>query len=563
MEKCGLTCQPDSETPAVILGRNSWFRRTAPLLTAVVLWSGFVAYCLATNFRQGLCCADDGWFAINAKCLATGQGYGTTFLGFSTFGRHDDGQGIVLFNPYTGTGPALIVPSAAITSLFGFNDVVPGISSIFVWSTVLTMLLWLLSRDCPGWRSSLGIGCYVVTILTFFARCFGQWHALLGEIPAAAYLSMGHWLLAMGSGSVSLYLSGVFLGLAVQTKLLTLLGCAGTVVILAIRLIGEQRGLRASCAQIAIWMAGGAAPTLVFESYKLDVLGSQRWLQNWSEFLIALKEFTVDRPPALTVAIVAKRCGQIHDTFQLNLLGLLVLLAVAIVLLIRNSVDWRWRSLFVGLLMSAACGGVYWACCSVGWPRYLTSSIALLCFALTIPVCAMSDWKAISCYVACLLILLSPGITGFVSRKWLPVVPSEERVARARVAEIIEDLRGQGPVVLSSRLWTEFADVEFLLAPGVRFRELMTEGPPPRANPSSMSRQIGLINRRFGAAFRAERSVDEAADLERLMRRPIKAVLFEGSSFQLLEFGDPTAAAAAKADGTPAPRAAAASDARE
>jgi hypothetical protein len=78
-----------------------------------------------------------------------------------------------------------------------------------------------------------------------------------------------------------------------------------------------------------------------------------------------------------------------------------------------------------------------------------------------------------------------------------------------------------------------------------------------------MSRQIGLINRRFGAAFRAERSVDEAADLERLMRRPIKAVLFEGSSFQLLEFGDPTAAAAAKADGTPAPRAAAASDARE
>jgi len=45
--------------------------------------------------------------------------------------------------------------------------------------------------------------------------------------------------------------------------------------------------------------------------------------------------------------------------------------------------------------------------------------------------------------------------------------------------------------------------------------------------------------------------------------RPIKAVLFEGSSFQLLEFGDPTAAAAAKADGTPAPRAAAASDARE
>jgi cobalamin biosynthesis protein CobD/CbiB len=44
-----------------------------------VIWFIFILFCVGLNLSHGLCCADDAWFAIIAKPLASGLGYATTF----------------------------------------------------------------------------------------------------------------------------------------------------------------------------------------------------------------------------------------------------------------------------------------------------------------------------------------------------------------------------------------------------------------------------------------------------------------------------------------------------
>jgi hypothetical protein len=90
-----------------------------------VIWFIFILFCVGLNLSHGLCCADDAWFAIIAKSLASGLGYATTF------GASGEIAHPILFNPSTGTGPTLIVPCAIAFKIFGKNDVLHGLTAIF------------------------------------------------------------------------------------------------------------------------------------------------------------------------------------------------------------------------------------------------------------------------------------------------------------------------------------------------------------------------------------------------------------------------------------------------
>ena len=60
-----------------------------------VLWFSFILFCVGLNQSHGLASADDAFFAIIAKSLASGLGYATTFPVFSKEIAHP-----ILFFPY-------------------------------------------------------------------------------------------------------------------------------------------------------------------------------------------------------------------------------------------------------------------------------------------------------------------------------------------------------------------------------------------------------------------------------------------------------------------------------
>src|SRR5437016_134312 len=81
-------------------------------LAAVLLLIIFAVIVYEHVFSNGLCCADDSMYATVAKNLAFGKGYvQSTPL--------DGSIGLRSFDPAVGTGPTVIIPTAALVYIFG------------------------------------------------------------------------------------------------------------------------------------------------------------------------------------------------------------------------------------------------------------------------------------------------------------------------------------------------------------------------------------------------------------------------------------------------------------
>ena len=512
-----------------------WF----PRWVAAGIWGAFILLCLGKAVNHGLSCADDGWYALVAKSLTQGHGYATPFT--------DRGECLepVLFNPWTGTGPTLILPCAALLKIVGIRDVVPGIAAICVWGSVFSLLLALIARAVTDWSLPLGVGLFCLAIVALF-NSSQIWSTGLGEIPAVAFLAMGHGLAALGKpGRRNLFFSGLFLGLAVQTKLLAALACIGAFWIVAVRIYAARSELKKCFQLAAFFLLGCGLPTFLFEAWKLTVLGCHGWLVNWQEFFGALHEMTVQKPPQMTLELIQQRIALLEQYHSIHLIFLLALVAVAAYLLPLRPFK-SWSSLFAGLVLSIFISAGYWLISSVGWIRYLTIAAGLGCFALSVPIYGLPQmWKKLL-YAVLLLIFLGSGLALF----WPRVThvenglfhPSSERLTRNKLVAAIQDLKQRGPLTLVSRYWAEFADVEYLLAGSMNFQQLgfnRTDGAPAPRVVGLPGKKVVLINRHWGAAFRAEHPVDERADIEMLLDEKITAVLFSEGPFELLETGGP------------------------
>src|SRR5215472_5254008 len=156
-----------------------------------VLWFSFIVFCVGLNQSHGLCCADDAFFANVAKSLASGLGYATTFPAYNGEITHP-----VLFDPYSTTGPTLIVPCAIAFKIFGKNEVLPGLTAILIWGSVLTFVLARISRRTDGLSFFLGVSVMCAAFLASFSHYFYTWYTFFGEIVTAAFLILGHWIIS-------------------------------------------------------------------------------------------------------------------------------------------------------------------------------------------------------------------------------------------------------------------------------------------------------------------------------------------------------------------------------
>ena len=507
--------------------------RWVPRWVAAGIWGAFILLCLGMAVNHGLCCADDGWFAVIAKSLSQGLGYATTF------GDRSDGP--ILFDPSTGTGPTLILPCAALLKITGISDVVPGIAAILVWGSVFTLLLVLIARTVTDWSLPLGVGLFCLSIASLFMAS-PIWSTFMGEVPAVAFLAMGHWLAALGKRTRrTLFFSGLFLGLAVQTKLLAALACFGAVCIVAARLYAARSDLRNCFRLAASFSLGCGLPTFLFEAWKLTLLGFHGWRINWQQFLGAIHEMTVEKPPQITLELIQQRIALIEHHHSIHLIFLLAVVALAFYLLQFRPFK-PWSSLFAGLVLSILASSGYWLFCSLGWIRYLTIAVGLSCFALSVPIYGLPQmWKKLL-YTVLLLIFLSSGLALF----WPRVThvenglfhPSNERLARSKVVATLQHLKQEGPMILAARSWMELADIEYNLDGSMNFHNLafLKHNRMRHSVKDALpEKSVVLINRHWGRAFDIGHPVDERADIEKLAEGNITAVLLSEGPFELLE----------------------------
>src|SRR5437868_6610512 len=272
-----------------------------------VLWFSFILFCVGLNQSHGLCCADDAWFAIVAKSLASGLGYATTFSASEEI-THP-----ILFNPSTGTGPTLIVPCAIAFKIFGKNEVLPGLTAILTWGSVLTLVLARISRRTDGLSFLLGVSVMCAAFLGTLSFHFEQWYSFLGEIVAAAFLILAHWIISNERfAETSSFLCGLTLGCAFQTKFLAAIPATGIVLVFVVR--GMRAGFRpvqlVRCA--AALLIGSLIPTLTFEAYKLFELGGHGYLANWQEQLRWIKAQGMQSHIHVNVPLMHQRISLVH-----------------------------------------------------------------------------------------------------------------------------------------------------------------------------------------------------------------------------------------------------------
>lgn len=373
--------------------------RAASLVVLLVVFCAFVTLALAKSASHGLCCADDAYFASVAKNVAMGPGYGATV----------SGRGFEPFHPHISSGPAVILPAAAATWLFGNRHWVPGFAATAYWTLLLVTLFGLLRRgELPNLRLASAV--FVALCFLLFPFHFEEWFTLLGEIPAALFVLLGLVVFARAElSSRSVAAASALCSLAFLSKNLTAIFYVALVAALTVRvLLVERRSAREWLRYAAVSGAGFLVPVVAFELYKLVALGG---LGAYAQHVRANAEFIRAQglPRARGVSRWA-RALEYDRTFAARFgvsvwqLGAISLAATAI--LLRSKSDLA-RRLAVPAMIGIGVNVVWFLFFSLGWPRYLVVTLVVAAVLLALVIAASRPWAGAALAGAALLALYS------------------------------------------------------------------------------------------------------------------------------------------------------------
>jgi hypothetical protein len=192
--------------------------------------------------------------------------------GYSTFGALGSGEPW-LFDPHITTGPVVLLPVAGVWFLAdGSLTAVRALLLAFLLAYAAGW--WLLLRQVrDGWFAA---SFAVAAALAATAASAGR---ILGELPGAALLV---WA-AVAISRRRPALAALAIGLAVQTKIVY--GLAGALMLAVWLFVATTVGERPRLRLLLSMAALAAAPTLMFESYRLVSVGSvESYLQSIGQF---------------------------------------------------------------------------------------------------------------------------------------------------------------------------------------------------------------------------------------------------------------------------------------
>ncbi|WP_166980738.1 glycosyltransferase family 39 protein [Paramicrobacterium fandaimingii] len=196
-------------------------------------------------------------------------------LGYTSDGALSGSQ-LSTFDPRISTGPVVLLPIAAVIAL-GADPVVGGRLVVFVFYGALVAGLWLLGGRLGGRWAALAAVCVPLGWNTWNSGSPIQSPVdILGEVPAAALLVWAFVVLRKRP-----WLAGLFIGLAMQTKLLSAL--AAIPIALALYLLTEGSFLRRA-GRVLVCAAVAIVPNVLYELWKLVALGPAGYWKNLHEF---------------------------------------------------------------------------------------------------------------------------------------------------------------------------------------------------------------------------------------------------------------------------------------
>ncbi len=440
--------------------------------SAVVL--AFVLVALSSVSRRGVCCADDGAYAMIAKNLAIGDGY------VSTVQCMGPSYGVRPFDPDMGAGPTLIVPAAALIAVLGNRPWVPGLAVVLLWLFPLAAVILLLRRDFAKPRADLLIVSFALLLFLLFPYHFEQWYALLGEIPAASLALLAIVLWARRPGERRAWTAaGVLLGLAVLSKTLMLLWTGvfflGAIV-LGVRRDAEGRVRLPEWRSVAAFSLGFMASHLAFEAWKLVALGWSGY-RRVSEGLLAyvFRQGVSHEIGASILTRMAKNLDAFSGRFGMPLAALVALCAASTWVVLRSTSGAARRLaalLFAGVFLHTT----WWLFLSLGWPRYMVVALVPAALLVFLPILTVRrrPWLAAWCVVPLLLCIPTRERWGFPTQGgaqegWFSPAPANRR--STEVARYLDEHAADRTVF--TQWWAMVTALDYETRTRVRFQPLL------------------------------------------------------------------------------------------
>ena len=304
---------------------------------------------------------------------------------------------------------------------------------------------------------------------------------------------------------------------------------------------GGQAGLEAVRGLRRPVSAGLHGATLLFEAGKLYCLGPRGYRLNCHQNLDFIRRLAMHDPEPFSLAVAPKRIDFFHFHFPLCL-PCVPVAAAAGWYFFRKRLASVWSCLFFGLLLSSACGFIYWLCFSMAWSRYAVMAVGVTCFALSVPFFGLRRARQRVLYAVAVLMALSPALPRtpelLHTMRHATFRPSPRRIAREHVVSAIADLRRKGPVDLLSTSQYQYYEVDFQLDGAMNFNVPL--GDPSYPAGDKPPRRIVFINRFWNDQIGPEHNARFHGEVERMAASPITSVLFCENIYELVEIGPAT-----------------------
>jgi hypothetical protein len=363
------------------------------LSTAIAI---FVIPALRQVFNVGLCCADDGYFAMIAKSLATRFQYGLPIASDT----------VSIFDGEIGTGPALVVPVALSTFVFGSHHWVPGSTALGILAAQIGTVTWVLASRLDRGRAYVFVGMALLALLGSTTLHY-YYPYMLGEPTALGYLFLAASLLAFrGHRPRGLAAGGVCLSLAFLTKHLALFAVGGIVLIFLLersRVNGWQA--LSSTVKLLVW---AAVLPVIYELVKIATLGASGYRQHWAKLVATTTEIhTVYAAADDRIRDFAHTLAVSYGVEWRHVAALLVALGLVTFWRVRERDS---AATTFGLMLFA--GGFahmtyfFTLCCSR--PRYAWVGFGLLVLAVVSPVLLSSFRLAAAAAATVVLLAATP-----------------------------------------------------------------------------------------------------------------------------------------------------------
>jgi hypothetical protein len=201
--------------------------------------------------------------------------------GYSSAGLLSTGT-LAPFDVRISTGPVVLLPVAAVLTT-GIDPVVGGRLVSLIFYAGLLVALWLLGRRVAGrWGALIAIVVPLALNTNQLPSPVQGPIDILGEFPAAALIAWSFVFVRRHP-----WLAGLFLGLAIQTKFVSLLAAPALLVYVWFLIAGEPwRARLKRCIWFTVW---AAVPTALYWLVVLVSLGPAGFVHNVHQFLAFVK----------------------------------------------------------------------------------------------------------------------------------------------------------------------------------------------------------------------------------------------------------------------------------